>query len=172
MTTQEYMAWLLTLSLASTDITKTLGPRALGLAVALAASTAPGTTGSTYEYWLRCWRCPSLPGALVKAGWQWNSQGDGLTNPRGRLNLAGTGQEAIGAALQVTYGALGINGKIKASLTEAEVAQLCNAGGWPLEQPAPEPEVAPAPVVKVKAKAKAKPNQVAQPLEMVQEAFI
>lgn len=163
MTTDEYIAYMLAVTLAATDIHETLGPRALALAVALAAATPRGTSGSTYEYWLRAWRCPGLPGALVRAGWEWEPAGEALVNPRGRLRLAQTGQAGIDAALQVTYGCLGINGKLKPHLTDDERAMLCRAGGWPIDTPAP--------VVATQDAPRATPRKPAAPAPVIISAY-
>lgn len=103
----------------------------LRLAVALSVN------GPTYTYWLRVWRCPALPTALVVAGWEWGE--DGLRNPTARIELACFGFEAIDRALQICFGGLGVNGKIKPHLDDAERAYLCRVRpGWEAEQEQPK----------------------------------
>ena len=110
---------------------KSIGPAAIGLAVQLAQAT-----GLTYEYFLRRWDCPALPKVLRVAGWEWSIDGSQLMNPRARLILKGNGPDAIDRCLQICFGALGVNGKIKDSLTTAERARLlAGAGEAAIEMP-------------------------------------
>lgn len=80
---------------------RSLGDRALGLAVLLSAEKAPGTNGSTYEYWLREWAKLPLPSVLRDSGWVWNTEGNQLVNPRLRLELHAKGEDAIKRAMRI-----------------------------------------------------------------------
>ena len=103
---------------------KSIGPAAIGLAVQLAQAT-----GLTYEYFLRRWDCPALPKVLRVAGWEWSTDGSKLINPTARLELRGNGPDAIDRCLQIMFGGLGENKKIKPSLTPAERARVLAATG-------------------------------------------
>lgn len=115
----------------------------LRLAVALSATKTAGAVGSTYTYWLRAWANPALPTALAVAGWEWGK--DGLVNPRARIVLGCFGYEAIDRALQICFGGLGVNGKVKPHLTDEERTYICRLSGRPgWEAEAEAPKVKPA----------------------------
>lgn len=109
---------------AAREYAKSLGPAAIGLAVQLAQAT-----GATYELFLRGWDCPALPKVLRVAGWEWSTDGSRLVNPNARLELKGNGPDAIDRCLQIMFGGLGENKKIKPSLTPAERARVLAATG-------------------------------------------